>query len=131
LAGVQQFEDLIAWQKARELSRLVYRLTNQGRLARDFRLSGQMQGAAVSVMSNIAQGFERDGDGEFYQFLKLTKSSCGEVRSLLCVALDANYIDEPTFEHLRTRADEVSRVVAGPRASGERRRSHFRRCDTP
>ena len=102
-------------------------MTDQGRIARNLRLAGQMQGAAVSVMSNIAEGFERNGDGEFHQFLKIAKSSCGEVRSLSYVALDAKYIDKATFDGLLNRTDEVSRVVAGLRASVERKRSERRR----
>ena len=123
MGTVDRFEELIAWQKARALSRLVYGMTKQGDLARDFRLAGQLQGAAVSVMSNIAEGYERSGDGEFHQFLKIAKGSCGEVRSLLYVALDAEYIDEATFDALLPRAEEVSRIVGGLLTAVERRRT--------
>lgn len=80
---IDKFEDLIAWQKARELTKEVYRISKQGAFAKDFGLSGQIQRASVSIMSNIAEGFERGGRGEFHQFLSVAKASCAEVRSLL------------------------------------------------
>ncbi len=85
---VAKFEDLIAWQKARELTCKIYQISRQGDFAKDFRLSGQIQSAAVSIMSNIAEGFERGGLGEFHQFLSTAKASCAELRSQLYVALD-------------------------------------------
>jgi four helix bundle protein len=120
---VERFEDLIAWQKARVLTREIYRVSRQGALARDFGLAGQMQRASVSIMSNIAEGFERGGRGEFHQFLSTAKGSCAETRSLMYVALDAEYIDEPTFERLRSSAQEVARVVGGLRAAVGRQRA--------
>jgi four helix bundle protein len=83
LSGVERFEDLIAWQKARELTRAVYAITRNGAFAKDFGLAGQIQRAAVSVMSNIAEGFERRGTAEFEHFLRIAKASCAEVKSLL------------------------------------------------
>jgi four helix bundle protein len=85
---IDKFEDLIAWQKARELTREVYQISQQGAFGKDFGLSGQIQRASVSIMSNIAEGFERGGRSEFHQFLSVAKASCAEVRSLLYVALD-------------------------------------------
>ena len=120
---IQRFEDLVAWQKARLLTKAVYRLTKQGALAHDRGLTEQMQRAAVSIMSNIAEGFERYGAGEFHQSLSTAKASCAETRSLLYVALDAGYIDEPTFLQLLDHTNEVSRVVGGLRASAARNRS--------
>jgi four helix bundle protein len=113
---------LIAWQKARELIRQVCRATRQEQFAADFRLAAQIQSAAVSVMSNIAEGFERNSPGEFQQFLKVSKGSCGETRSLLYVALDNGFVDQQTFESLRARIDELSRIVGGLHASVIRRR---------
>ncbi len=124
---VERFEDLIAWQKARELTREVYRVTRQGALAKDFGLTGQMQRASVSIMSNIAEGFDRSGRAEFHQFLSIAKASCAETRSLLYVALDAGYIDQVTFERLRACAEEVIRVVSGLRSAVERQRNEQRR----
>jgi four helix bundle protein len=120
VARVERFEDLIAWQKGRGLVREVYRLTRRGEFARDRDLVSQIRRAAVSVMSNVAEGFERGGRPEFEHFLSTAKSSCGEVRSLLYVAFDAEYIDEPTFRQLRVDAEEVGRIVGGLRAAVER-----------
>ena len=121
-SGVQRFEDLIAWQKARTLTCEVYRITRIDPFARDFGLRGQIQRAAVSVMSNIAEGFERNRPAEFHQFLSIAKGSCGEVQSQLYVALDAGYLADEQFAHLRGLAVEVGRIISGLRASIERRR---------
>src|SRR5262249_10965199 len=98
MAKIERFEDFIAWQKARALATQVYKLTSEGRLARDFGLKDQMQRAAVSTMSNIAEGFERGRAGEFHQFLSVAKGSNGELRSQLYVALDVNYVDPNSFQ---------------------------------
>src|SRR5579862_7957610 len=95
---IERFEDIIAWQKARELTKDIYSATKVGAFARDFGLRDQVQRAAVSTMSNIAEGFERGGDNEFIQFLSHSKGSCGEVRSQLYVALDQAYISGQSFE---------------------------------
>ena len=108
---VEYFEDLIAWQKARELTRAVYQVTKQGAFARDYGLAGQIQRAAVSIMSNIAEGFDRGGRREFHQFLSTAKASCAEVRSQLYVALDAGYLTDAQFDDLLARAREVARIV--------------------
>src|ERR1041384_6988588 len=91
MSKVERFEDLIAWQKAR-LTRRVYELTRIGGWAKDFGLSSQIQRASVSIMSNIAEGFERNRHGEFHGFLSPAKASCAEVRSQLYVALDVGYL---------------------------------------
>src|SRR5512132_230357 len=90
--AVKQFEDLEVWQEARRLTQTVYRLTKAEKFSKDFALRDQVQRAAVSVMSNIAEGFERGGNQEFIQFLYVAKASCGEVRSQLYVALDQSYV---------------------------------------
>ena len=123
MAGaIRRFEDLIAWQKARGLTREIYAATRRGAFSRDFGLAGQIQRAVVSIMSNLAEGFERNRLGEFHQFLSVAKASCAEVRSLLYVALDADYVDEATFERLLSEAEEVGRIVGGLRASVQRQR---------
>ena len=114
---IDKFEDLIAWQKARELTREVYQISRQGAFAKDFGLSGQIQRASVSIMSNIAEGFERGGRSEFHQFLSVAKASCAEVRSLLYVSLDIKYIAKTKFEKILNKAEEVGRVVGGLRAA--------------
>ena len=119
---IEEFEDLIAWQKARELTRAIYEVTRMGAFAKDYGLSGQIQRAAVSIMSNIAEGFERGKPREFHQFLSIAKASCAEVRSQLYVALDAGHLDKETFHVLMVLAKETGKVIGGLRVSVERRR---------
>ena len=119
---VSRFEDLIAWQKARVLTKDVYDATRSGAFAHDYGLRNQIQRASVSVMSNIAEGFERGRPSEFHQFLSTAKSSCAEVRSELYVALDVGYLVDTHFQHLLDSAEEVGRIIGGLRAAVERRR---------
>ena len=119
---IERFEDLIAWQKAMELTRAIYQVTRDGSFARDFGLSAQIQRASVSIMSNIAEGFERGGRGEFHQFLSTAKASCAEVRSQLYVALDIGYLDQSKFNKFLSQAEEVGRIVGGLRASMKRKK---------
>jgi four helix bundle protein len=107
----KRFEDLIIWQKARALTKAVYEATRSGAFVKDFGLAGQIQRSAVSAMSNIAEGYERGGRAEFHQFLSIAKSSCGEVRSQLYVALDVGYLQQADFERLRIQAEEISRMI--------------------
>ena len=93
---IVRFEDLTAWQKAKTLAREIYQITRQGDFAKDFGLSGQIQRAAVSAMSNIAEGFERGRQGEFRHFLSIAKASCAEVRFQLYLAFDVGYWNEQT-----------------------------------
>jgi four helix bundle protein len=123
---IDRFEDLIAWQKARELTRAIYQVTQQGAFAKDFRLARQIQRAAVSIMSNIAEGFERRGRREFHQFLSTAKGSCAEVRSQLYIAFDIGYLMKSEFQRLLAQAEEVGRVVGGLRASVEKLRDERR-----
>jgi four helix bundle protein len=124
---IDKFEDLIAWQKARELTKEVYQISQQSAFAKDFGLSGQIQRASVSIMSNIAEGFERGGRGEFHQFLSVAKASCAEVRSLLYVALDIKYINKAEFRKIMDKAEEVGRIVGGLRASVDKQRKAHRK----
>jgi four helix bundle protein len=100
MATIERFEDIEAWKRARVLTRKIYAVSRTGAFARDFGLKDQMRRASVSSMSNIAEGFERDGTGEFIHFLTMAKGSSGEVRSQLYVALDENYITQDQFEDL-------------------------------
>ena len=111
----KRFEDLLVWQKSRELTRVIYELTNSRRFRRDFGLCDQIRRAAVSVMSNIAEGFERDGDPEFSHFLSIAKGSCGEIRCQLYVARDQDYVEDDDFDHASGLATEVSRMLQGLR----------------
>jgi four helix bundle protein len=121
---IERFEDLIAWQKARHLAKQIYHATQQGAFAKDFGLSGQIQRAAVSIMSNIAEGFERGKRGEFHQFLSIAKASCGEVRSQLYLAFDIGYINQKQFDQIHSMTDEVGRIIGGLRvAVGKQRTS--------
>ncbi len=113
MSTFQSFEEIEAWQKARELTRRVYELLDKGSFARDFGLRDQMRRACVSILSNIAEGFERSGTGEFVQFLSAAKGSAGEVRAQLYVALDRSYIDEEGFRELSVLATEISRMISG------------------
>ncbi len=111
MSKIERFEDVIAWQKARVLTREIYKVTRQSNFARDFGLSSQIQRAAVSVMSNIAEGFERAGLGERVQFVSIAKASCAEVRSQLYIALDVEYISPEQFNDLITKSEEIGRML--------------------
>lgn len=113
MAKIERFEDILSWQKARELTREIYALSKQGEFARDFSLKDQVRRASISIMSNIAEGFERGGDKEFIQFLSTAKGSSGEVRSQLYVALDQGYLTEQQFQQSYLHSEEVSRLLAG------------------
>jgi four helix bundle protein len=120
---IEKFEDLIAWQKARKLTGRVYKATNQGNFARDYSLKDQIRRAAVSTMSNIAEGFERGGAPEFHRFLVMAKGSCAELRNQLYIALDVAYIPADAFDSLMREAIEVGRIIGGLRASVQRQRT--------
>jgi four helix bundle protein len=117
---VERFEELVAWQKGRLLARAIYQVTTCGPFSRDYGLKDQIQRAAVSIMSNIAEGFERNRPTEFHQFLSIAKGSCAELRSQLYVALDAGYLGEEVFGQLLAQAQEVAKIVGGLRAAVER-----------
>ena len=110
MSKIERFEDIIVWQKARVLTREIYKVTKSGAFARDFGLSSQIQRAAVSIMSNIAEGFERAGLGERVQFVSIAKASCAEVRSQLYIALDV-YISPEQFNDLITKSEEIGRML--------------------
>jgi len=113
MARIEQFEDIDAWKRARELAQAIYEVTSVAEFARDFGLRDQIRRAAVSVMSNIAEGFERSGDKEFRQFLSLAKGSAGEVKAQLYVALDARFLSQEQFDQLYSLATETGRLIGG------------------
>ena len=113
MATIGGFEDIAAWQKAREMTRMLYKCSRRGEFARDFSLKDQMRRSSSSVMSNIAEGYERDGNKEFIQFLSQAKGSCGEVRSQLYVAMDQEYITDEEFKIFRDMAVETSKMLSG------------------
>ena len=104
----KSFEDLFVYQKARELTNSIYALTRDGGFARDFGLVDQIRRAAVSVMSNIAEGFERGSNQELMQFLYIAKGSCGEVRAQLAIALDQTYIVRADHDRLANQCRLIS-----------------------
>ena len=109
--SVRRFEDLVVWQKARVLTNEIYKITKKPEFSKDLGLKDQIQRASVSIMSNIAEGFERGSKEEFIQFLYISRGSCGEVRTQLYVAKDQNYITEEEFQKLQKLAVEVSRLI--------------------
>ncbi len=113
MATFQRFEDIETWQRARELTREIYTSSNKGPFSKDFGLRDQVRRASVSIMSNIAEGFERGGTKEFVQFLSVAKGSSGELRSQLYVALDQGYLKEDVFDWLFTTALEISQMISG------------------
>ena len=119
---ISHFEDLIAWQKSRVLVREIYQITNKREFQRDFGLKDQIRRASVSVMSNIAEGFDRGSRAEFHKFLVIAKGSCAEVRSQTYVAYDSGYIDEQEFNSLMQKTTEVGKIIGGLRASVQRQR---------
>ena len=113
MTKVKMFEDIVAWQKARELVRMVYRMTGEGDFARDFSLKDQIRRAAVSVMSNIAEGFSRQTDKEFVQFLYIAKGSVSEIQSQLYVALDLGYAEVEGFNNAYELSSQVAKLITG------------------
>ena len=109
MATIQQFEDLICWQRARELTRQIYKTFKD---SKDFGFKDQIQRAAVSVMSNIAEGFERGTQQEFLNYLFIAKGSAGEVRAQLYAALDIGYLNIETFKYLKGLAEECSKLIS-------------------
>ena len=107
----RRIEDIEAWQKARSLAKAIYAVSGKGGFGKDFGLRDQIRRSSVSVMSNIAEGFERSGDGDFARFLTIAKGSAGEVKSQLYVAYDQGYLDESGFNELVKKVDETARKI--------------------
>lgn len=107
---IERFEDIKAWQKSKDLSVAIYRSFEN---SRDFGFKDQIQRASVSVMNNIAEGFERKGNKEFAYFLYVAKASCGEVRSMLILAKELGKLEEKEFALLFKQAEEVSKIISG------------------
>ncbi len=122
MARIEKFEDLEAWQKARELARELYALSKKGEFAKDYILRDQARRAAISVLSNIAEGFDRGGNSELIHFLSIAKGSAAELRAQLCIASDCGYIASGQFAELYAAAKEISgklgALIAYLRGSG-------------
>lgn len=121
--GVRSFEDLEAWQLARELARLLYPILRRDPAARDFGLRDQLQRAAVSVMTNIAEGFERAHIAEKLQFYNVPRASCGEVRSLSYLLSDLSYASPAEIQKLQNLLISVGKLTTGLIRSTEQRRA--------
>ena len=114
MARIERFEDIKAWQEARVLVSMVYETTKSTKgFSNDYRFREQIQSAAVSIMSNIAEGFSRRSTKEFAQFLFVAKGSAAEVQSQLYVALDQGYINREKFDELYSKSDGVARLISG------------------
>lgn len=107
MATIKRFEEIISWQKSRELNNVLGKYIDAGKFKKSYKLINQIEGSAGSIMDNIAEGFERSGNREFLQFLYISKGSCGEFRSQLCQALDREYLTQKEFEELYNLAMEV------------------------
>jgi four helix bundle protein len=108
--NIEKFENLIVWQKSRVLCKSIYKSFS---LSNDFGFNNQIQRASVSIMNNIAEGFERKSNKEFRQFLYIAKGSCGEVRSMLHLAGDLEKIEKENCELLKTQSEEISKILSG------------------
>ncbi|KAB2842979.1 MAG: four helix bundle protein [Melioribacteraceae bacterium] len=107
-----RFEDLEIWQESRMIIKSIYNLTSKDKFAKDFGLRDQIQRASVSIMNNIAEGFERDNNKEFLRFLSYAKGSAGELRSLLYVALDLEYINKNEFETIYESSSIIIKKIS-------------------
>ena len=112
MATYKRFEDLPIWQDARDFSKKVYWASKEGDFSKEYRLCSQIRASSGSIMDNIAEGFERDGNGEFRQFLFIAKGSCGETRSQLYRAYDYGYLEEAVFEKLKSQSEEISKSIS-------------------
>jgi four helix bundle protein len=126
-AKANTFEDLLAWQQARKLTRAVYQVTASGRLSTDRALCAQLRRASSSIMANVAEGFERGRRTECHQFLSIAKGSCAEVRTFLYVALDAGVLDRAAFDQLLGLASSTSRTIARLRSAVAKQRAARRK----
>ena len=111
MALIKKFEDIIAWQEARKLVRMVYKITRSGELSKDFELRDQMRSAAISSMTNIAEGFDCESNIEFARFLVIARRSSVEVQLLCYVAIDVEYIDEKTFQAIYDQAMKTKNYI--------------------
>jgi four helix bundle protein len=113
MTKIEKFEDIEAWQKARELAKAIYAASGESAFGRDFALRDQIRRAAISVMSNIAEGFDRGGNRELVQFLFIAKGSAAEVQAQLYIALDVGYLKQEKFQELHSLAFNTGRIIGG------------------
>ena len=113
MATYKNFEDLEVWQLSMALCTDVYALTNTDLFAKDFGLKDQIRRSAVSIPSNISEGFERDSNNQFLYFLAISKGSCGELRTQLTIAFNLNYLSEEKYLNMKDKCIETSRQLSG------------------
>ena len=113
MAGISRFEDIEAWKTARQLTNSVYSLTNLSAFSRDFGLRDQIRRASISVMSNIAEGFDSGFRAEFSRFLNIAKRSASEVQSQLYIALDQRYVNKKDFSIVYEEAESARKMISG------------------
>ena len=111
--GIDNFEELKAWQEARTLANTIYKITAIGSFSKDFGLRDQIRRASASTMLNIAEGFDSSSDQQFIQFLSYALRSCSEIQAILYVSLDNNYISYPEFKHLCEKAKVIRKMCSG------------------
>ncbi|KKS82259.1 MAG: hypothetical protein UV58_C0011G0013 [Candidatus Wolfebacteria bacterium GW2011_GWC1_43_10] len=107
---MRRFEEIIAWQKSKELTIDTY---DSFKTCKDFSFKDQIQRAALSILNNIAEGFERNTDKELIHFLYIAKGSCGEVRSMLYIALELGYLNKSKFDKMYSKSEEISKIISG------------------
>lgn len=110
---IEKFEDIVAWQTGRNIANTIYELTRKGSIRQDCGFVDQMRRASVSVMNNIAEGYERGSNKDFIKFLFIARGSVGEVRSMFYVALDQGYIDQKVFRDLSEECKKCARMIWG------------------
>jgi four helix bundle protein len=110
---IKRFEDMECWKKARALSQMIYSSTKRPDFSKDFRLAGQITGAVISIMNNIAEGFDSLSNREFVRFLTYSRRSCSEVQNCLYVAIDQRYLEEKDFDNMYALCAEVRKIIDG------------------
>ena len=110
---IKRFEDLECWQEARALTKTVYEYANRSIFSKDFRLTGQITGACISVMNNICEGFDSSSNKEFIRFLGYSRRSCSEVQNCSYISLDQKYINEGNFQDTYTQCEKVRKIIDG------------------
>ena len=113
MSNIKSFEEIEAWKKARKLVKEIYKISSSGEFSEDWSLKDQIKRAALSIMSNISEGYSRQTDKEFTQFLYIARGSTAEVQSQLYLALDLNYIDNDKFEYLYKETVSIIKLISG------------------
>ncbi|MCK4421371.1 four helix bundle protein [candidate division WOR-3 bacterium] len=113
MSKIRRFQDIESWKKSRELVREIYTISREGEFSKDWSLKDQVRRAALSIMNNIAEGYSRQTDKEFIQFLYISKGSASEVQSQIYVALDLNYINKEEFNRLYGETEDISKLLSG------------------